>query len=75
MKRELPWWKDWVTWILQSLAWIVGIAVAVKQLIPKGSTGKSIFLPAPEPDISVVVITAASVLLVSAGIQWLRDRF
>lgn len=67
--------KEWFSWMLQSLAWMGGIAVAIKELLPKASGNKELFDRfVVKPDIPLLIWTAICLLIITACIKYWRDR-
>ena len=74
-KKAIKELKEWISWSLQSLTWIAGIAVAIKELIPKEIHTKGLFDHAVvNPRVGLLVGTAVVVLLISAGMKYWREK-
>lgn len=69
------WSKTWFSWTLQSLAWMGGIAVAIKELLPKASGNKGLFDRfVVNPDIPLLIWTGICLLIITGCIKYWRDR-
>jgi len=67
--------KDWITWILQTVSLMGGIAVVIKELIPKSSVNKGLFDHAVvNPDIRLLVLTGLTLLIFWAILKWWRNK-
>ena len=71
-------WRNLIAYILQSMSWVAGILVAIKELIPKPvPITKSFPLPT-EPPTSInytsIIVIAVVILIVVTGLEYWRTR-
>lgn len=67
--------KEWTTWILQSLAWMGGIAVAIKQLIPRASHTKGLFdRSVVNPDVGLLILTGICILIITGVLKYWNNK-
>lgn len=67
--------KEWTTWILQMVSMMGGIAVVIKELIPKHSGNKSLFGgDVVRPDVQLLVLTGLGILIFWGILKWWRDK-
>jgi len=67
--------KEWTTWILQMISMMGGIAVVIKELIPKHSGNKSLFSQdIVQPNVQLLVLTGLLILIFWGILKWWRDK-